>query len=136
MEDECQGFHYASSYYCYTLKIDCKLILDSYNNWDVYIRSELFSRNQMKMIFRLFQKNVHFIYSVVKATLQSPMSIHLFVCQQNIAINHHPSSFSIHNSSFFIHPSSFTIHPSSSLLHFATFKLFSLFVFHQMYFIF
>ena len=67
----------------------------------------------------------------------------LFVClsisktpqQLEIIILHH-SSFILHPSSFFIHPSSFFIYSSSSFiilhsyfLHFATFKLFSLFMY-------
>ena len=65
------------------------------------------------------------------STLQSQMSVCPSVCQQNhsTAWNHHSSSLILHPSSFFIHPSSLFIILHSSFLHFATFKLFSLFVF-------
>ena len=88
------------------------------------------------------------LFSVAKATLQSQMSVTLFVRQQNpsTAWKQHPSSLIIHpsfnphsffialHSSIIIHPSTFILQHSSfiilhsSFLHFATFKLFSLFI--------
>ena len=65
---------------------------------------------------RLYNHKCLFVRPLV--SLQNPST----------AWNHHPSSFIIHPSSFFIHPSLFFINLHSSLLHFATFKLFSLFI--------
>ena len=61
--------------------------------------------------------------SVVRATLHSHMSVHLYNC---LSISHPSTAWNRHPSSFIIQPSTFII-LHSSFLHFATFKLFSSF---------
>ena len=68
--------------------------------------------------------------SVAKATLQSQMSVHPFICLSSkppSTLILHLSTFFLHLSTFILHLSTFIIHLSTFILHFTTFKLFSLF---------
>ena len=80
------------------------------------------------MVSRTFMHNIlNFTFSVMKATLQSQMSVHLFV-RSSVCPSVIPSakplnslkssSFILHYSSFILHyPSPFFIHPSSIFIH-------------------